>query len=546
MANVVVPPLQTVSRDWDAMIDQEIATLKEENFPKIALTRSNLNAAMQRLEQLLGVGTKEQNWKRFLRWEELKKELDEKEPDVDTLEQLQLNMRQNYRGLEMQAFTQVRDALVAHILALRYCSNTKDSLEVLTEELKKFKVKAQNPLDGSDIQRQRDFGFMLRLLDGSKQASRLANALRTEYGRPNVRVLVSDQFLSSKMVRPVDEANPVSECILGTSIVGNSFIHGQVTPRLVPNTKNASLRMEMAADFCSDNQGFNRGVTILTKGSAALRAAETISLFDSGLQSLGDTFVDSNMQTNITGILHKRKIVRRIASRQADKKKPQADAIGEGKLRSKLGSQYHEKLVQQLQESNSRLNSTDLSTLLRLGLSKPTRSSWSSNQFLALLWKASDPKQLMASASCPLPVQTTGMTLQLHQSVIANVLDPVIGNRILKNKDIPDLMKQFSAEIPEGLAKQAEEEPWSVSLASFHPVEVEFDNNLVRFRIRTIDLVKGDQTLDQPASIEAAYQVELQNNEIQLVRQGDVDIKFSGQARGLTHHGLARLLEGSL
>ena len=84
-----------------------------------------------------------------------------------------------------------------------------------------------------------------------------------------------------------------------------------------------------------------------------------------------------------------------------------------------------------------------------------------------------------------------------------------------------------------GLAQQKGEEPWAVAMANYHPVEIELNDSLATFRIRTNKLDRGGQSLDQPSSIEASYKFTLIDGAIQLTRQGDVKIEFSGrQQRG--------------
>ncbi len=114
------------------------------------------------------------------------------------------------------------------------------------------------------------------------------------------------------------------------------------------------------------------------------------------------------------------------------------------------------------------------------------------------------------------------------------MLDPIIGGRVIHHDDLDDIAKQLGQEQSDDLKKEVTGEAWSIDMAGYHPIEVEFDDNVVRFRIRTTKLDRGDQALEQPATIEAAYKVVLQNGAIQLQREGDVAIGFEGKAqRGL-------------
>ena len=131
-------------------------------------------------------------------------------------------------------------------------------------------------------------------------------------------------------------------------------------------------------------------------------------------------------------------------------------------------------------------------------------------------------------------VDPTGITVQLHESVVTNLLDPVLAGRILRSSELDSMAVQFGDTLGKGLAKQKDEEPWAITMANYHPVEIQLDDSLVTFRIRTNKLDRGDQALDQPASIEASYKIVLADGALQLERQGEVKIDFSGkQQRGV-------------
>ena len=158
----------------------------------------------------------------------------------------------------------------------------------------------------------------------------------------------------------------------------------------------------MNADFASQNKGYNRSVVLNTRGTADVVACESISLGDNGLVSLGDTGVDADLQTTIDSIEHRLKIVRKIAAKQAAKKKPQAGAIGESRMENRIRGEFHQQLSQQIQQANEKLRQAmDTPVLKRLGITKPDRNSWSHTDSLALQWKVRSGTQFGADAPCP-------------------------------------------------------------------------------------------------------------------------------------------------
>ncbi len=522
--------------DWATTVANARLNLRAETLPNPANAKMALEDATIQLQKFLATASSDRfaNWLSFLRWNELQQELSKAEPDVEQLVQLERNMRQNYLGLEMSQFVRVRERLSDYIDALTFGGEPANTIELLGKRLEQLSVSLQTPSQGADTERQREIGLVASFLDQSKQLPDLIQTVRSNFSKANVRVLVSSEFVQRQFIRPVAEPSPVNEVILGTQIRGRAFLQGNVIPQLLDNPRNASMRLLLSAHMSSQNIGTNRGVLLHTRGDADVLASETISLTDAGLLSQNDTSVYAPLQSHIDSIEHRLRIVRKIAAKKAAQQKPQADAIARGRLEARVSTQFHQQLQDQLVQTNAKMGNLELPVLNRLGLSRPKRTSWSSGQYLSLLWKQQESYQLAAPTSCPLIVQPHGLAIQFHQSAIMNILDPIIGGRIIRSEDLDDFAVQADLPPSEGLKAEATGEKWAISMASYHPVEVEFDDQLVRFRIRTTKLDRGDQALEQPATIEAAYKVVLMDGAIQFERQGDVKIEFAGKAqRGL-------------
>ena len=529
-----------ISRNWALEVANAQMNLDPNRLPDIIMARQRVEQAMMELENFLATSPQHQaNWLTFLAWNDLRKEIKEAAPDKDKLTQIEKTFRQNYFGLELRQFTNVRDALSAYVTALRFSTDRAGTLQIFTNRLTKLSEQLQLPNATQNFEGTREIGQTIAYLMQGNQAGNLVSAVRSQYSRSNARVLISSEFVDARFSKPVNEANPVNELILGTQLFGQSWMQGWVTPQLIDSSSNATIRLNLSGSFSSQNIGYNRTVKLHTQGMGSVAASETIALMDNGLVPWNDTASDANLFSQIDSIEAKLRIVRKIASKQAAKQKQEADSIAEGRLETRIRTQFHDKLAQQIGEANQKIQNPDLSVLARLGLDRPKRTTWSSPQYLALLWKLQGQTQLAAPASCPLVVEPNGVTVQLHESVITNLLDPVLAGRTLRSTELETLAPQFGGVIGKGLIKQKDEKPWAITMALFHPVEVQLDDSLVTFRIRTNRLDSGDQGVDKAASIEAAYKIVLMDGAIQLERQGDVKIVFAEQrgSRAATMRG---------
>lgn len=519
---------------WLDRIRKAEEVLAPERIPSATQDRQNLEQKLDRLEKFLATSpTHGPRWRTVLGLDAAQNTLSSPEPDLSVLTDVEKRFRQNYPGLELDTFVQVREALAKYVRSQRVASDPERTMTILRNRLKRLSERYQTPDATTDMHDTHELAQTISFLQHSNQSTELVNAYRNAYSTSNARVLIGSDFVERRFSRPVHEQTPVRELILGTTIRGQSQLTGVVSPRLIDNPSQATLRLHLMADFNSSNRGYNRSVVLNTQSDARIQAAESIALSDSGLISLGDTTADADLTTRITGIQHQLKIVRKIAAKQAAKKKPQADSISESRLENRLVRQFHEQLASQLAEANQRLNSAGRTELARLGIAKPQRSSWSTRDCMSLDWKVQTDAQLAAPGPCPIPHTTQGMTVQIHQSLIGNLLDPVLAGRVLRSEDMDGYIAQFG-EAAKRIPRKQDDGPWSITMQGFQPVEMQLDDSMIRFRIRTSRLDREDQSLDQPAIIDAAYRVEIVDGRIQLHREGDVNVNFSGtQQKGV-------------
>jgi hypothetical protein len=527
-------PLRAVPEDpalWDS-VNASLGQLDPTKLPDLASSRSNLESQVERLERYLDSSPSQgPAWKSFLRWDTLRKELAQAEPNPETLNDLEKRFRQNYSGLEYSPFVGVREALSKYVQESRVSRDPDTTMQILKNRLSKLSERMQLPDMRRDPKAMHDLGQVVTYMKQANQSPALVSTVLNRFSQPNIRAIVSDDFLRKSFSRPVDQANPVNELILGTTIVGQSILCGQVSPVLLSNPNQATIRLLMSADFASQNKGYNRGVVLNTTGTADVAACETLTLGDAGLMSLGDTGVDAQLSTSIQSIEHKLKIVRKIAAKQASKKKPQADAIGEARMENRIRTEFHQQLTDQLAEANSKLRQAmDSPVLGRLGVPKPQRGSWSHPEQLGLHWKVQSGTQLASDAPCPFPADECGLTLQIHETLAGNLLDPVLAGRILRSEEMEGYVAQFG-DLAKGIPRKEQDGPWAITLNSFRPVETVFDDNLIKFRVSTSRLEREDQALPNTATVEAAYRLVQTDGTVQLVRQGELNVEFAGKVQ---------------
>ncbi|MFM8397443.1 MAG: hypothetical protein ACKOAH_06385, partial [Pirellula sp.] len=133
---------------------------------------------------------------------------------------------QNYPGLEYSPFVGLRDALTKYVQEARLSRDPETTLQILKNRLTKVSERMQLPDMRRDPKAIHDLAQVVTYMKQANQSPELVSSVLGKYSQPNIRAIVSDDFLRKSFSRPVDQANPVNEVILGTTIIGQSILCG--------------------------------------------------------------------------------------------------------------------------------------------------------------------------------------------------------------------------------------------------------------------------------------------------------------------------------
>jgi hypothetical protein len=548
MSNAATAQETSPSAPWAEILKEGAKELNAATLPSVSDAQSKLATAMQRLENFL-IPNQSPNgakWMKFLHWDQLKAIVANPDATASDYAAIEARFRQNYVGLETKPFTDVRDALVAMAHALRFGKNSEQTMTLLSRRLEELDQHLQeHSVADEELERSRDTGLLLNYLWDSRQAPKLRSIIRKEYSEPNMQIVVKESLANKAIGRPVLQTNPVSEVILGTNMTGCATIDGQLECCFVPNSHNAQLQLIMSGKVSSDNVGYNRGVRIDSRGYSNVNVSRSLTLVPSASDgvrlSAGPVCIDSDFCSVIDSISHRSNLVRNIANKKVAKSKSQADTIAEGRLQKRVTDQFRQQTDQQLSQNNG----NGLVVMDRLALERPTTNGFTTDEELHLYLDHGRPYQLLAPVACPLPVPDGDIVVRVHQSVVMNYGDSILGGRIIRSEELPDLAKQILGKVPEEMLNQEDERPWSITLAPFHPIEMDLRNGQIEITVRLTRMERGDQVLDQSLTVTAVYAPNAVDGRTELVRQGDVRIDLVGrQGRGTRGVTLQAFLKG--
>lgn len=495
--------------------------------------RRTLQAEMRNLESFLDRGSRDNAnaWKEYLRWDALKSSVDDK-PNIGGLQNLLEQYQTKEKGLNLAPFVRVRRAIQRYADAALFADErTKELFEERLDELaKRLRNHAYQPNNEDAV----FIGRTLDLLQRTGHAPWLVEAIHRRYWRPNLLVQVSENMMNSAMSRDVNEVQNVNENILGTAIRGQARLRGRVNVSLVPSNDRAVLSVLLGGTAYSDSIGYNRKFRICSEGETSLCASKQIFINESGLTST-PAAANAHMQTQITGIGGARlRLMRKIVRKKAEQMKPQAEQIAAGKAAEQLSERFDNESAGMLSDANSRFHQAKNHELLRRFDAHPRSLQFSTTSthlhFAAL---ATKDDQLAAPGSPPALAGAHDVLFHVHESMVGNVSEYVLGNFTLTDARLVELMKENKLEVPDELQPAPGKEAWSITFAASHPVRVHFAGQRLAIGIRGKRFTRGDQKLNRTIEISGTYRFEVTPTGPRLFREGDVNIDLGVRSLGV-------------
>ncbi len=523
--------------------------LDPQRLPKLDVARQQLTDALANLDRFLNTNpTSRDGWVRFLRLDAIRKELADSQPNPNVFAELEMNMRQNYLGLEYRPFVELRESMVAMARGLRWGSNPEQSIKSLDDRLGKLVELLDESGDDSDTKRNEALGVICNYLYESGQAPMALSAIRSRFDQPNLHAQIREGFINRLIQRPISEPSPVRDCILGTSIFGNALLTGNLSADLMPYQGGVSVVLNLNAQVAANSLGYNRGVVIRSTSSSPVHLAKSIQVGMPGQVASAPASVATNLHSTIHSIQHRFRIIAKLASRKAAQQQPLANSIAEDHLQTRLLTQFNEQVETQLAQLRTRLSNVQgrgtRPELKRIGVPMPAYvvQSAADAVFANVLHRG---EAQLASSQVNPPPSTVSADAQvsIHQSAIMNALDMFLASRTLESSDLDDLVRQFGLPVSPEIEQEANGQIWSITFVPFHPIQIQFDHQRIKITLRVSQMSRGDQTLKQPATVSATYIPSYTNGRFRMDREGELKIDFIGRATGIANVSLRAFLK---
>ncbi|QEF96111.1 hypothetical protein Mal15_01370 [Stieleria maiorica] len=376
--------------------------------------------------------------------------------------------------------------------------------------------------------------LLLELLERTDQPVALVDRTQTLFSSTNLHLTVDESLVGRVANRRVDQSSAVRECILGTRIVGNALLTGDVTATLLPSTGSIRMQVALHGTVTTANRGYNGPVRLRTSGFGHVHASRTLQIRESGIQ-FDPVVVSGGINNRINSIEHPLRLVRRIAQKKAAQQKPLADRIAHRKFIARITDEFTKETEGALAQPMPDLAGQAEAYLQRLDFAEPLRTIGSTAHSIYLKATIRKNNQLAAPTPPPAITATNDATIQIHESLVDNTIGALLAGRTMTRTELQQLASKTKrgAEIQAAAADEEEEEPdFEIDFHDSRPIIFEARDGKLRIGIQGTRFAQGSRELKRLLEIVAVYQPRTtETGEIVLERVGETEINFPGTKR---------------
>ena len=508
--------------------------------------KTELVEALARLDvELKAAGANGEDWRQFLLWETLQKEL-QKEGALDqkALNEVCSRYASGNEGLGLIWFVEARSTLWRLLKVDEAIDNPKTKntyermLDNLSNNLKSFAVKptTENTLGISES---------IRWLQNLQQAPEVVQAVQRQFIRPNLYGEASAEFVAAGMADSVDDNTAICDEILGTSISGSAHTVGQTTAELSPDSNLGVIDALLFATTYSSTVGSHGPVCIYTTGTTQIGACKRIWINEYGIFSC-PAVSNAVTQTCINDIQAKRKIIERIAWKKAYQQKPTAECIASSHAEQRANKRVDDKAAESLDKAQADFMKKFRRPLCDHKLFPEQLRFSTDKQELHVVSLQIGSSRLAASMPPPSAIKAD-LVLRVHESMVNNfALDSLGGMTVNEDnfqKALNDMFPQPSEEakgdesqpnptegqkpkrlsLRDKMKRDKNQPPWTITFATRQPISVTFSDEGFKIIIRGTKFINGDNSCDD-MDVTVVYKIEKTDAGFKAVRQGEIQI----------------------
>jgi hypothetical protein len=493
----------------------------------VARAKTALVQALERLDlRLKEAGPNGDDWRKYLKWNELQAELQRSEEvNIAAVTAAYKRFTADVDGLDLVWFLDVQQALGNFVKTANAVDNPQiktayeQMLDTLASRLDAFAAKptAEGAMAIADS---------VRWLEEAQQVPDLVKAIRHNYVQPNLIAEVSAAIVGAGIVGPVDDTMPVRDCILGTTLFGTAHTVGQTTVELSPSSRSAVIDTLLSGSSDSATIGYHGPVTVHSSAKTTFDARKRLSLDATGFSASPATShaaTSSQIQSIQTDKRLGKRIIENAAWNRAGKQKGQAEAIASQHAEQRLDKRINDQAGETLAKANQSYNDKFRRPFTERKLFPQQLDFSTTEKVLRVVGLQAGNSRLAAPVAAPPVVEGADMSVCVHESMVNNLAADALAGRTVHEEKLQSLAIEMLGHLPDRMKGDDDGLPWAITFARRQPISVVFADDGFQVTIRGAKYIKG-QDAHPGMDVSASYKIEKSAEGFKAVRQGSIQV----------------------
>lgn len=471
------------------------------------------------------------NWADYLLFEDLQAAFNSLQPDQaaqrDAARATLSRLYSNVLSKAQKDFLSKNvDSTLVDLLKSKACENV--------ELPKLMRMLEQHEHDGNGYTSHKMNSFYQSLLWSDNPASQnLAGQIEGHYRNANFRVSVSENFINRLLPQTPEIDQPINDNIMGAHVRGNSRIKNRLLIRLIPDNSKVNLWLEANGRVRSITQARRSGFRIDNQGVSRYQVFKRIAVNRSGVETDAPYAVSETssqvvgMQSNLDPIPVVGWVARRIAQNKIHESAPATDRHTRQMVESSAKEQVETEVQTQLSQVSDYLFINMLQPLIALELEPTPIEMKTTSDRVVMRYRLAGRDQMAAHTARPRALAGSLMSIQLHESVLNNLLDRIeISGRTFTAQELTEhLMKVFRSQQATG-SKEMNHEA-SFEFAPYDPMRIEFKDGQVEMSLNLKKFRVGKGKTWKQLNVRVIFNPQIEGSKIVLVRD-DSGIRLKG------------------
>jgi hypothetical protein len=283
------------------------------------------------------------------------------------------------------------------------------------------------------------------------QGDRIGGAVRNHYMNYNLQVVAAEPFVTRLMYDQRSESGPVRDFVLGADVYGNQVTGTTVTVDIKPSNDTARLLLQLNGVTQSNTAGVTDQATVYTSGYHQFGAVKELR-FDghriltspAQLAYVNPSNTTTGADTHVGWVPILGAIANGIAVREAQRMRPESEAIAAQRVASRVLPEFETKTEQAMQDVNNRLQN-DVKKRLEQGGVYPRQVKVRSNEsYLRMSSQILEPGQLGGGLAATASDTKSGLVLHVHESLLNNAASHMkFAGRTMTNDQVRGELERY-------------------------------------------------------------------------------------------------------